>query len=486
MELIPNSAKASTGEPREAFRAAAEAAPAIPALSRWVVNRSPEPRALEIARLALLDTTACMIAGRTAAQTRKLKSMLATTGSTHGVGSAALLLGVAGHALEFDNYESSGSTHPSVVILAALIALTERGEYSLREFLVAYVVGYEVILATGKALGHGHNQAGWHATSTIGVVGAAAASARLLGLGPQGVSRALSLAMSQSAGLKGQFGFDAKALQAGLAARAGVEAALLAQVGFSASPDVADGTCGFAGMFGALQSAGWQSLSEKGVPKLISHSPYLKPWPCCIHTYRAIEAAERIANLPGFDVRQMVNGTIRVSEPNFKVAGFIDPCTIHEARFSMLYCASVALADRRVEPSSFEAPTRARTDVRAVMGKLRLEPYAVESIVGDLSPEAPDTVTVEMRDGNRLSETVDHPKGSPQRPLTSTEICRKFVDCGGSADAARSLLDTSLESKLPTRLLGLVSVLDHHQAMSRRSASTATGAAGSLNSNGAT
>ena len=78
-----------------------------------------------------------------------------------------------------------------------------------------------------------HYQRGWHCTSTLGTIGAAAAAARLLGLDAAATGHALAIAASEASGLKENFGTMVKPLHAGLAARNGVVAALLAQAGMT-------------------------------------------------------------------------------------------------------------------------------------------------------------------------------------------------------------------------------------------------------------
>ena len=169
---------------------------------------------LDEARLALLDTLACLYAGGDQPQTRRTLAAMRAAGADGAVrtiagdglsaSAAALVNGVAAHALDYDDYEVPGSTHPSAPILGALLALAEIGEQPMNTLLDAWVVGYEAICRFGEALGYGHYMAGWHSTSTIGALGATAAGARFRGLPPAVFTSAMSLATSMAAGLKVQ------------------------------------------------------------------------------------------------------------------------------------------------------------------------------------------------------------------------------------------------------------------------------------------
>ena len=419
--------------------------PALAWMSRSLLARRHDNEALKLARHALLDTCACIIAGQSSEQLAKLDATLAASGDT-GLATTALRLGVAAHAHDFDDYEEPASTHPSAVLVPVLLALAQqRDGLTLRDLLAAYIRGYETILSLGKVLGYGHYMAGWHSTSTLGRPGAAMTAASVLGLDPGPAAIAVSLAMTQSAGLKAQFGTDAKALHAGLSARTGLEAGLLAQAGFTASMDAADGAYGFDRMFGTDTSPGWDTVRDEGLPSINAHPPFVKPSPSCGYTIRPIEAATIIAAQEHFKASDVADICVRMPEPYFRVAGFTDPANAHEARFSTHWCVAVALLDGEVDVSAFEPDALTRADVRKLMSCVRVEPYDLPAGLGDMSPQAPDTVTVTLADGRQFTETVALARGGPGRLLTAQEIAAKYAACGGSSMAATALLDAALD-----------------------------------------
>ena len=135
--------------------------------------------------------------------------------------------------------------HPSAPLVAAGIATAESLGEGGRAVLEGYVVGFEVEAVLGSAMNPSHYEQGWHCTSTLGTIGSAATAARVLGLGYEATSRALSIAASEASGLKENFGTMVKPLHAGLAARNGVVAAFLARAGLTASKRAIDGPQGF-------------------------------------------------------------------------------------------------------------------------------------------------------------------------------------------------------------------------------------------------
>ena len=430
------------------------------ALADWAGALPPlVPEAEAEARLALVDTLAAMLAGRDEPQVARARAALVAaevSGPSRSVvadmslpaASAAFLNGVAAHALDYDDYERLGSTHPGAALAGSLVALAEARSVALGQVTRAYAVGYEAICRLGQALGYGHYERGWHATSTLGPIGAAAASAHLMGLAPAQMVSAMSLGATMSAGMKRQFGSDAKAVHAGLAARGGVEAATLAGAGIEAQPGVIEGAYGFISLYGTERSPGTaRAIASIGDPvALVEERPLRKPWPSCAYTHRAIEAAVKLSQRPGFRAKEVAAATLRIPEPFLRVAGFTEPKNANEARFSARYCVAAALLDGKISPASFGLDAIGRADIRAMLPRVALDPYPLAPDLGDMSAAAPDTVTLRMRDRSEVSETVAEVFGGPGRPMTEAEIAEKFLAAGGAPAAAEVVLNGSGEA----------------------------------------
>src|SRR5262249_29296070 len=148
---------------------------------------------------------------------------------------AALVNGVAAHALDFDDCSNAFDGHPSAPILPGLFALADAMPVSGRDFIAAYVAGFETETRIARAANHCHFDKGWHSTATLGVFGAAAAAAQLLGLSDAQTATALAIAASLSSGLKANFGTMTKPLHVGRCAQNGVTAATLAREGVTAN-----------------------------------------------------------------------------------------------------------------------------------------------------------------------------------------------------------------------------------------------------------
>lgn len=421
------------------------------------------PHAMALARLAILDTVGCMIAGSQEPQVRQVAEAMTAAGGTgrcpsvagrdsFSLPAAAMINGTAVHIQDLDDYETSASTHPGAPILGALSAFIHSADYTLNQVLEAYIAGYEMIVRTGLAVGgYAHYMAGWHATSTIGPLGAAAAGAKLLDLNTDMTANALSMAASMSAGLKAQFGTDTKALHAGLAARAGVESVLLAQSGLSANQTPLVGEYAYLARYGGEPPLPSTPMTGQMVG-LITCPILRKPWPSCAYTHRSIEAAMALYGRVDSIASKIANGFIRIPEPYFRVVPFNHPSSPAEARFSLTWCVASALVDGSVSADSFSGTALTRRTVRNTLSRLSVDAYTPPAGLSDMSPHAPDTVTLRMANGEEISESIGHVKGGEANPLSDADVRQKFRACGGADSIADRITNGPLDQ--PFRFLG--------------------------------
>ena len=274
---------------------------------------------------------------------------LRTLYSDGSVRSQALLLGYAGHALDYDDFHADFRGHPSVVILPALFAWQRVQPRSLEHFLDAYVTGVEMAGRLGLAVSQQHYALGYHNTATLGALAAAAALARLLGMKSDATATLLGLAATQASGLRAQFGSAVKPLHAGFAAERAVTAAHLTLAGIDGRQQ------GVIEAFIAASSAD-QAQPEKllenwGSPWRIS-TPGLefKPFPTCAGTHSAAEAArilrqQWLAAGKPLDalLSQIVDITVAFPPGGDIAASIRVPVNGIEARFSLEYVIAAML-----------------------------------------------------------------------------------------------------------------------------------------------
>ncbi len=259
------------------------------AKSRW---EDCPASAVAAARGAIFDCLGVMLAGSLEPSARILQDValaeggsplctIVGTGRRSGAVWAALCNGTAAHALDFDDTNFTLLGHPSAPVLAAGLAAGELALADGQALVHAFLLGFEVETTLAAVINPEHYDHGWHATCTLGTLGAAAAAARLLGLDTPQIRTALAVAASQSSGLKENFGTMTKPFHAGHAARSGVLAALLAREGWTASEQALEGPQGFFNVLGA-GSRRLEALDTLGAPwKILSSGVAVKPYPSC-------------------------------------------------------------------------------------------------------------------------------------------------------------------------------------------------------------
>ena len=215
-------------------------------------NAQPNGDARNVMQLSVLDWAACGLAGAAERSFDGFVAANATEGPCQifggGTGSptnVALINGTLSHALDFDDTHFAHIGHPSVAVVSAALVLAQQVDGSIPDVIDAALIGTEASVHVGLWLGRDHYQIGFHQTATAGAFGATIAAARLLKLSDAQIRAALGLTSTMAAGLKSQFGTMGKPLNAGLAARCGVEAALWALSGMTSVDDGLEGPLGF-------------------------------------------------------------------------------------------------------------------------------------------------------------------------------------------------------------------------------------------------
>jgi 2-methylcitrate dehydratase PrpD len=347
---------------------------------------------------------------------------------------AALINGTAAHALDFDDCSDSMGGHPSAPVLPALFALAGTRHLAGRDFLAAYVAGFETETRIARGVNFHHYEKGWHPTATLGTFGAAAASARLLGLDAPRTATALALAASLASGIKANFGTMTKPLHVGHAARNGLMAALLAADGFTAGADALEHRQGFFLVFnGAGNFSADAVLADWASPlDILKPGIAIKQYPCCGSTHPAIDAmlslVEEHALTPTL-VERVDSWTHprRLAHTNRPA-----PNSALDAKFSVQYRLARALMHGRILLGHFEGEAFRDADVQALLRRIHAAPHP------DMSMASTDHFGAEVRvrtmDGRELSATVDRPLGrGPEKPLPLPRLEAKFLDCAGRA-----------------------------------------------------
>jgi 2-methylcitrate dehydratase PrpD len=319
----------------------------------------------------------------------------------------------------------------------------------------------------GRAMNPRHYQRGWHCTSTLGTIGAAAAASRLLGLAAAAAGHALAIAASEASGLKENFGTMVKPLHAGLAARNGVVAALLAQAGMTASGAAIDGPQGFLRVMDSEQPSLEAFAADLGTRWEIAETGItVKLYPSCAGTHPTLDALLDLRRQHGFDARDVEAIEIGVDPIVPTILLYDRPSSGLEGKFSMPFCAAAAVVRGQVGIDTFDTATLRDPAIVAMQSRVTMR---VDDTLDASAPSLTQArVTVRLLDGRVLTASANGARGYPERPPSDEELSAKFLSCAtqtlsvSQADAALQMLreiESIQDMRTLTAQLGLASAV---------------------------
>ncbi|MEQ1776705.1 MAG: MmgE/PrpD family protein [Burkholderiales bacterium] len=400
--------------------------------------------AVQWAKIAIIDTIACALAGANEEAPRIAEKVALTYGGNGpallwgtdrrmSALDATLINGTAGHALDYDDVNNTIGGHPSVPILPAIVALGEMLGSSGKDLLLAYITGFETQARIGRAVNVYHYRKGWHPTATLGIFGAAAASARLLHLDVPKTATALAIAASLSSGIKANFGTMTKPLHAGHCGRNGLYAALMAKEGFTASDDAFEHPQGFFELFNGAGNYHVEKILENWANPLDVLSPGigLKQYPCCASTHSAIDATLVLRERHGLTPEKVKKIESITHAPALAHTNRPDPKTALDAKFSVQYCVARALMHGNVTFDHFADSALMQPELRSLLA--RVEAREHDQLPKDMGDHYQGIVNITTVDGQQFSARVDQPLRGPKNLVPPDRLESKFKDCAALA-----------------------------------------------------
>jgi len=334
------------------------------------------------------------------------------------IASAALINGISSHTFDFDDTHLKTIIHPAGPVASAVMALAEHLGSSGREVIDALVLGIDVSCRVGNCLYPDHYDRGWHITGSTGMLGAAAACARLLHLNVHQTQMALGIAASQPIGLREQFGTMTKPFHPGGAARAGLMSALMASKGFTSSPKAIEAPRGLAQV--ASTKYDWREIdSELGQRFEISFNTY-KPFACGIVIHPSIDACVQLKN-KGVSADQIDKIELKVHSLVLELTGKKEPQDGLQGKFSVYHGCAAGLLFGRAGEEEFADEVVTSTAAQDLRRK-------VVAIVDDSIDEASADVTAYLKSGEKIHIFVEHAIGSLENPMTDSLLEKKFHD----------------------------------------------------------
>lgn len=405
-------------------------------LARFCVETRFEdlPETLVIqAKRHILDTFGAALAGSDTIVAVQAQQVLGNSGGSSLVwgtalrtnpGHAAMLNGIAAHALELD--DTGGCDHSGAVVLPAVmaaVAMVDRA-VSGRELLTAVVIGYEIGRRVLEACGSysAHNGAGWHSTATCGVFGAAAACARIFALDATQTVSALGIAGSFSGGVWAFIhdGSLSKKLHSGRAAEGGLLAASFAREGISGPSMLFEDVWG--GFLKTLAPSSAQpdrlDADLGKVWKLARCS--IKPYAACRGTHSAIDALGLLLEQLDVTAEHVESVEVRLCGFLQRMCGGRDVSSLAAAQMSLPYALAARLVQGHCRLEAYDDQQREDPRIALWLARIHLE------VDEQLSEDGEPWVSVLTLDGRTASLCVEVPLGAPGNPLSDGALEEKF------------------------------------------------------------
>ena len=407
--------------------------------------------AIDWAKVAIIDTLGVTLAG-TLEETTKIPFRVMGAGTAPGPSllwgsamrtsplDAALINGVAAHALDFDDCHDTLGGHPSAPLVPCGLALGDDIGFSDIGSFGGEIETPNIDRLANEGLRFTHYTKGWHPTSSLGIFGAATTCGRLLKLDDEKMAVALALSCSMSSGIKANFGTMTKPLHVGLVNRNGLFAALMAKEGFTASFEAFEHKQGYFEVYnGAGTYDANKILDGWGDPlQILQPGVAIKQYPSCAATHPAADALLMIKNDNNLTADDVTKIESKTYEWRLQHTNRPDPKSALDAKFSVQYVMARALLDGQLKLEHFEGDAFTDPKVKDILKR-------VESTAHDLADDRfSATVTITTKDGQTIEQYIPRARGrGPSVALAPEDVQTKFINCASRVlpgDQAEQLL----------------------------------------------
>lgn len=422
----------------------------------YTLKEGPIPNEVkEEARKCLLDEVGAMLVGAKEIKERlsSYLSMFSGNDATAvGLGckaslqNAALVNGISGHAYDFDDGHRFSTVHLGSSIIPAVLAVAEKENLVMDDVLRGIIIGYEAAIRMGNCIQPGHRGRGFHASGTVGTIGAAMGVAALLDFDRQQFKTALSAACTSAGGiLEMQVGRSTlKPFNIGRATHDGITAALAAKAGFVGPDEPLEGEFGF-----------FRAYSDTCKPEVLSLENnknynicgcYHKPYASCRHTHGPVFAAIRAAEDNNVNWRDIENITVDMYAQGVNGHDHTDIPSIVSGKMSTPYCIAMALVSGKIGISSYTEEALNDPDILSLTKKVTVN--ADEEITSWVPKKRAARVSVTLKNKQTFTFQADYALGEPELPMSIEDFCSKTTELGMSAgkteDEMKKIIDMIL------------------------------------------
>ena len=329
-----------------------------------------------------------------------------------------------GQGCELDDLGFAAGGHLSAATVPVGLALCEKRQVTGRQLLSSIVIGCDVMYRLLLSIRPSSGKRGFHSHGIGGPFGAMAVAGRLMGLSDGQMLHAFGIAGSHSAGTMeyDQTGGEVKRVHAGIAARGGLQAAMLARLGLTGPPTIIEGKRGFCRVFADQYDIDVITRDLGNDFKIMRI--WFKIYPCVATVQGVIDTLAKIIDehqIRAEDVEQIMVG---ISETSLSHGGAIyQPTDVASAQFSLPFSLALRLLKRDNDLSLY-MDSNLWTDPEVLAIAKKVQSYADPNAKGEQNYNT--TMEVKLKNGESLKAFGQYPPGSPLNPISREELRKKF------------------------------------------------------------
>jgi 2-methylcitrate dehydratase PrpD len=349
-----------------------------------------------------------------------------------------------GQGCELDDVGFGAGGHLSAATVPVGLALSEKERVSGRELLTAIVAGCDIMYRLLFAVRPSSGKRGFHSHGIGGPFGVMVVAGRLLRLTREQMLHAFGIAGSHSAGTMeyDQTGGEVKRMHAGIAARDGIQAAMLVRLGLTEPPTIIEGKRGFCRVF-ADQYDMDVITQDLGTDFKIMRI-WFKMYPCVATVQGVIDTLANLIEKHKIRAADVEEINVGISETSLSHGGAIyEPHDVASAQFSLPFSLALRLLKNDNDLSLY-MDSKLWTDPRVLALARKVKSYADPKAKGDQNYNT--TMEVKLLSGKSIKAFQQYPPGSPLNPVSRDELRKKF----------RKLAQAVMSEKRIEKIIGTV------------------------------
>ena len=337
---------------------------------------------------------------------------------------AAYVNGASMHVLDFEPMWQPAN-HQVSTTLPAVLAISEMRGSNGQEGMTAMIKGIEIMGWVREASRQSDiKTVRFHPPGLVGPLGSAVAASHLLNLDATKLRCAIGIVASRVGSILANVGTMSKSINCGHAVGEGVDAALLAERGFTANPDVIEHPRGYVASY-FDERFKIDELLNYGPPFRVTEPGYaIKMFPSQFGTHFVITA--------GLELREKIGDPSRIRRVKLTtpMMAYIDrpyPEDGLDGKFSWQYTTACALLDGKVVMDSFTNERRFADDMTPMLDMIDVEMR--DDITGNFD-EMYVIAEATLDDGSTVTARCDGPRGKwGTPPIPEEDHLVKVRDC---------------------------------------------------------